>query len=101
MQVKASLALLVISLLTLRAQIAPNRPDSVAPASAIDFQTVPVPVNSVVSIAMTLDPSAGGGDVVDVLLGDPGLQVSIVLPSGTELNSGNAARRMLWRHVDD
>jgi len=60
MQIKALLALVFISCFILPAQIAPNRPDSVAPASAIDFQTVPVPVNSVVSIAMTLDPSAGG-----------------------------------------
>ena len=43
MQIKGLLTFVFISCFVLHAQVAPSRPDDLAPASSIDCQTVPIP----------------------------------------------------------
>lgn len=63
-----------------------------AAISASDVRNIAVPAGSASTLAtFTLDPVSGGHDIFDVVISDPGMVVSLLLPNGIEVTSANAA----------
>jgi len=73
------------------AQVGPFPGTSIPLISAYQ-QSVQVPAgNNPTLMNIVVDAPATGQEMIDVLTGDPGVVISLILPNGTEVTASNAA----------
>jgi hypothetical protein len=80
-----------LSAVALSAQVGPFPSTSVS-LDAINQQVVTVPAGANPTIFnITVDPKPTGQDVLDAIVGDPSVVISLILPNGSEVTASNAA----------
>jgi hypothetical protein len=62
-----------------------------AAAVPFDQQTAVIAKGSLTSVPVVLDPSASGGDIIDISAGDPATVVTLITPGNASINAQNAA----------
>ena len=86
------LLLSLITLVPIKGQVVPYGSENSVPLAAFDTRSARVPAGaSPTLIQLTVDPSAGGGDFFDILVGNSQVNISLILPSSAEVNAGNAS----------
>lgn len=59
--------------------------------SAGDVQAILIPASTSTLAAFTVDhPNAGGGDFFDVVVDNPQVSISLIIPNGTEVTAATA-----------
>jgi hypothetical protein len=82
---------------SLHAQVVPLPADNEVAIGALNLQTAVAPAGQTVTyVNVTVDPSANGGDWIEVIVGDdPASSLttipSLTLPNGTEMTAVNAS----------
>jgi hypothetical protein len=74
------------------AQVVQFQPGTPTALNSVDTGFAPIPAGSSPTLLpFTVDPSPNGGDLFDVYVGNPQVNISLVLPSSVEVNANNAA----------
>ncbi len=88
----ATIFSLTVGLVALQAQIVPRSSTDEVPLSYADAKMVAVPAGPVPTLLpLQIDPSSSGDDLIDVIIGNPQIRITLLLPNGSEVNAANAA----------
>lgn len=94
--------LFLVALVTAKAQVG-TFPTGGIWMMGVNTQQSAVPAgNSPTVVSVVVDAAATGGDLIDVAVGDPSVVISLITPSGTEINAANAGAfglRFLQAHL--